>query len=166
VIREQPQSIARPPVSQAPAFVRLVDPLVRRLLGMGLPMGPNTLLTIRGRKSGLPRSAGVALVDIGGRRWVISAYGETHWVRNLRAARRAVIQMRGRAEPVQAVELTPAAAVEFFREVLQPYLRGMPLPIRAVGWLFTRDIFRDPAAAAARRPVFELKAAEPEAKPA
>jgi len=152
VMREQDQ-----PVSRAPVFVRLMDPLVRRLLRLGFPMGPNTLITVRGRKSGQARSAGVALVEIGDRRWVISAYGETHWVRNLRASHEAVIQVRGRAKPVQAVELTPAEAVAFFRDTLQPHIRSMALPLRMVSWLFTRDIFGDPAGAASRRPVFELQ---------
>jgi deazaflavin-dependent oxidoreductase (nitroreductase family) len=143
-------------IAHAPVFVRLVDPLVRRLLRIGFPMGPNTLLTVRGRKSGQPRSAGVALVEIGGRRWVISAFGETHWVRNLRAAREAVLRVHGRDEPVAAVELTPAEAADFFRDVVQPYVRSMPLPVRWVGRLFTRDIFADPVGTAARRPVFEL----------
>jgi deazaflavin-dependent oxidoreductase (nitroreductase family) len=156
MIRQQGQP--RQPLARAPAFVRLVDPLVRRLLRIGLPMGPNTLLTVRGRTSGEPRSAGVALVEIGDRRWVISAFGETHWVRNLRAAREAVIHAGDRAEPVQAVELTIAEAADFFRDVLQPYVRSMPLPVRAVGRLFTRDILADPVRTASRRPVFELTA--------
>jgi deazaflavin-dependent oxidoreductase (nitroreductase family) len=133
-----------------------MDPLVRRLLRIGFPMGPNTLLTVRGRKSGQPRSAGVALVEIGGRRWVISAYGETQWVRNLRAAHEAELLVKGRAELVQAVELTPAEAADFFRDVVQPYVQSLPLPVRWVGRLFTRDIFADPAGTAAKRPVFEL----------
>jgi deazaflavin-dependent oxidoreductase (nitroreductase family) len=119
-------------------------------------MGPNTLLTVRGRKSGQARSAGVALVEIGGRRWVISAYGETQWVRNLRAAGEGEVLVRGRHEPVQAVELTQDEAVAFFRDVLQPYARSLPWLLRPVAWLFTRDIFADPAGTAARRPVFEL----------
>jgi deazaflavin-dependent oxidoreductase (nitroreductase family) len=145
------------PMSRAPALVRLMDPLVRRLLRIGFPMGPNTLLTVRGRKSGQPRSAGVALVEIGGRRWVISAYGETHWVRNLRAAGQGELLVRGRQEPVEAAELTQDEAVAFFRDVVQPYVRRLPWPLRPVGWLFTRDIFADPAGTATKRPVFELR---------
>jgi deazaflavin-dependent oxidoreductase (nitroreductase family) len=137
-----------------------MDPLVRRLLSLGIPMGPNTLLTVRGRKSGESRSAGVALVEIGGRRWVISAYGETHWVRNLRAARQGELLVRGRQEHVRAVELTADEAVAFFRDVLQAYLRSLPWLLRPVGWLFTQDIFADPAGTAARRPVFELRPSE------
>ncbi len=144
------------PVARAPAFVRWVDPLVRRLLRIGFPMGPNTLLTVRGRTSGRPRSAGVALVKIGDRRWVISAFGETHWVRNLRAAGEALIQVHGHDEPVRAVELTQAQAVAFFTDDLRRYLDGLLLPARIASRIFTRDIFADPVRTAARRPVFEL----------
>ena len=144
-------------MSQAPALVRLMDPLVRRLLRIGFPMGPNTLITVRGRKSGEPRSAGVALMEVGDRRWVISAFGETHWVRNLRAAGEGEILIRGRQEPVRAVELTPDEAVAFFRDVVEPYRRGLPWLLRPVAWLFTRDMSTDPAGTAARRPVFELQ---------
>lgn len=44
---------------KVPWFVRLGDPLGRRLLAWGVPMGPNRLLTIQGRRSGLPRRAAV-----------------------------------------------------------------------------------------------------------
>jgi deazaflavin-dependent oxidoreductase (nitroreductase family) len=147
------------PAAWVPAFVRLVDPLVHGLLRLGVPMGPNTLITVRGRRSGEPRSAAVALVEIGDRRWVVSAYGETQWVRNLRAAGEGMIRVGGRDEPVDAMELTQAQAVEFFRDVLEPYVHAFPLPVRLVGRIFTRDIFADPVGTAARRPVFELRRA-------
>jgi deazaflavin-dependent oxidoreductase (nitroreductase family) len=143
-------------IARAPVVVRLFDPIARRLLGIGFPMGPNTLLTVRGRTSGQPRSAGVALVEIGERLWVISAFGETHWVRNLRSAQEGTIRVNGHDEPVRATELTSAEAVDFFLNVLKPHIRGMALPLRLLFSVFTREIFADPAAAAARRPVFEL----------
>src|SRR5947208_9430384 len=101
-------------MSQAPAIVRLSNPLTRRLMGLGLPMGPNVLLTVRGRTSGQLRTAPVAVVEIDRRRYVIGAYGPVHWVRNLRAAGEADIRLRGRSVHVRARELDHAAAVEFF----------------------------------------------------
>ena len=59
-----------PLMTTAPAFVRASNPLSRRLLQLGTPMGPNVLLTVRGRTSGLPRSAAVAVVESEGRRYV------------------------------------------------------------------------------------------------
>jgi len=57
--------------SSAPAFVRVSNPLSRRLLRIGTPMGPNVLLTVQGRTSGQPRSAAVAVLESEGRRYVM-----------------------------------------------------------------------------------------------
>ena len=144
-------AIARPP-----AFVRLVDPLVRRLLALGLPMGPNTLLTVRGRKSGQPRSAGVAVVEIGTRRWVTAAYGQVQWVKNLRAAGEAEIRIGRQMQHVRAVALTVDEAAAFYRDSLRPYIRSLSLPARLASSVFARDALTDPDGAALRHPVFEL----------
>jgi deazaflavin-dependent oxidoreductase (nitroreductase family) len=146
-----PSSVVRPPW-----IVRLVDPLVRRLLGAGFWMGPNTLLTVRGRKSGEPRSAGVAIVEFGGRRWITAAYGEVQWVRNLRAAGHGEIRAGGRSEGVRARELTSAEAAAFYRDTLRGYYERLPLPGKWAAALFVGDALRDPEAAALTHPVFEL----------
>jgi deazaflavin-dependent oxidoreductase (nitroreductase family) len=135
-----------------------MDPVARRLLRVGVPMGPNALITVNGRRSGEPRSAGVALMEIGGQRWVVSAYGETNWVRNLRSARQARLTVRGQAEEVAARELSLPEAEAFFREGLIPYFAALPLPVRLLSRIFVGEIMRDPTAAARRRPVFELAA--------
>jgi deazaflavin-dependent oxidoreductase (nitroreductase family) len=147
-------------MTQVPALVRYSNPLTRWLLRRGLPMGPNGLLTVRGRSSGQPRTAPVAVAEIDGRRYVIGAYGEAHWVRNLRAAGEGEIRLHGRTEQVAATELAPEAAMKFFGETLPGYIRRLPWFGRA----FVRVLFRlaapeinaDPARAAATRPVFEL----------
>jgi deazaflavin-dependent oxidoreductase (nitroreductase family) len=148
------------PLSHAPAFIRLSNPVTRQLLRIGLPMGPNVLLTVRGRTTGEPRTAPVAIAEIGGRRWIVGAYGEVHWVRNLRAAGEAEIVVHGRTEHVRALELDRPAATAFFRDTLSGYVRGLPWFGRVfVGALFrlvAPDLLTDPARAAATRPVFEL----------
>ena len=83
----------------------------------GVPLGFNGLLTIRGRKSGLPRTTPMAIIEVDGRRWVWAPWGEVNWVRNLRAAGRATITIRGRKEAVRATELDPAQRVAFFRDI-------------------------------------------------
>ena len=65
----------------------------------------NGLITIRGRKSGQPRTTPVAIIDVDGRRWIWAPWGEVNWVRNLRAAGRATITVRRRDEEVRATEL-------------------------------------------------------------
>src|SRR5438128_10046964 len=100
--------------AHVPLFVSIFNPIARRLLRIGGPLGPNALLTVRGRKSGQPRTTPVALVEVGGRRWIIGTFGEVNWVRNLRAARQAELKVRKRTEDVRAVELSQEEATEFF----------------------------------------------------
>lgn len=147
-------------MTTAPAFVRAANPLTCSLLRLGAPMGPNVLLTVRGRTSGMPRTAPVAIAELDGRRWIIGAYGEVHWVRNLRAAGEAEIRVHGRTVHVRATELDRAAATAFSRETLPGYVARLPW----FGRLFARILFQlagpevltDPEKAAATRPVFEL----------
>lgn len=147
-----PQSAtARPPW-----VVRTFDPVMRGLLQRGLRMGPNTTLTVMGRKSGEPRTAAVAVLEVDGRRWILGAYGEVNWVRNLRAARRGSLRVDGRDLPVGARELTRAEAEAFFRDELRTYVDRLPWLWRQVAAVFGREPLRNPAKAAERHPVFEL----------
>ena len=148
-------------LDRAPGFVRLPGTLVEWLLRHGAPLGPNRLLTIRGRTSGEPRTAPIAVTEVDGRRYVIGAYGDVNWTRNLRAAGEADISDHGATVHVRAIELDPAAAEEFFRVTLPGYVRRFPWLGRAFARVLfgavAPEILSDPAKAAATRPVFELK---------
>ena len=102
---------------QIPGYVAVFNPIARRVLKAGALMGPNALITVRGRKSGLPRTTPVALVEIDGRRWVIGTFGDTNWVRNLRAAGEATVSVGRRREEVKAAELVGEDRISFFRDV-------------------------------------------------
>jgi deazaflavin-dependent oxidoreductase (nitroreductase family) len=143
------------PHGRAPWHVRLFSPILKFLLTAGIPLGPNGLVTIRGRKSGMPRTAAVAIVEVSGRRWIWAPWGEVHWVRNLRAAGRATISKRGRKEDVGATELDPTQRVEFFRDILGPYARNVPFGVALVRIVDGVDL-KHPQDAAKGRPVFEL----------
>jgi len=146
--------------SRPPFFVSLFNPLARRLLRGGLPMGPNALLTVRGRTSGQDRTTPVAVVSIDGRRWVIATFGDTNWARNLRAAGRATVTINRRAEPVGARELSTTEAETFYRDTLTPFVSGIPLGLGRFmlgSLLGAAEMFTDPHAAAAHHPVFELR---------
>ncbi len=147
---------ARATPARIPGFVGFFDPLARRLLRIGVPLGPNALLTVSGRKSGQPRTTAVALIEIDGRRWLCGTFGETNWVRNLRAAGQGTLTTGGRREEVKATELSVPEGAIFFAEVLGPYVLGLPIGRWLIGRLGARDVLDDPQAAAARRPVFEL----------
>src|ERR1700737_3943850 len=149
------KSPARPPF-----FVGVFNPLARRLLRGGIPMGPNALLTVRGRTSGVDRSTPVALVSIGGPRWVIATFGDTNWARNLRAAGKATVTVNRRAEPVAARELSTTEAAAFYGDLLAPFVNRIPLGLGRFllgSVLGASEMLTDPKAAAVRYPVFELR---------
>jgi deazaflavin-dependent oxidoreductase (nitroreductase family) len=146
-------------MDRAPRFIGLFNPIVQRILKTRALLGPNALITIRGRKTGVPRTTPVALVEIGGRRWVIGTFGETNWVRNLRAAGEATLTVGRRREDVRALELDVPARAAFFRDVIGPYVRGLRVGGLLLKVLGATEILDDPAAAAEHRPVFELKTA-------
>ena len=145
--------------TRVPSWVPFFNYIAKPLLAAGVPMGPDVLITVRGRKSGLLRTTPVTIAENSGRRGVISPFGEVNWVRNLRAAGRATITVGRRREEVTAIELGPAEAAEFIREVLAPHARRSRL-----GSWFVRSVDRididQPEEAAEGRPVFELYPAE------
>lgn len=143
--------------ARVPRFVPLFNPIASRLLRVGRLLGPNALLTVRGRRSGQPRTTPVALVEAGGRRYVVGTFGDVNWVRNLRVAGEATLTVGRRAEHVRAVELDRAEGAAFFADVLAPYAGRMRLARWLLGSVLgSRDILDDPRGAAERRPVFEL----------
>jgi deazaflavin-dependent oxidoreductase (nitroreductase family) len=144
--------------SRVPFFVPIFNPISRRLMRLGVPLGPNALLSVRGRKSGLVRTTPVAAVKLGGRRWIIGTFGEVNWVRNLRGAGEGVISVGRRKESVRAIELNRSETDSFFTEVLGPYVKRMRLGAWLLGSVLNaRDILEDPHGAAERYPVFELR---------
>src|SRR5713226_10655233 len=92
--------------ARVPKLVGVFNPIAGRMLGAGLPLGPNALITIRGRKSGEPRTTPIALIEIEGRRWVSSPFGDVNWVRNLRASGEATLTVGRTQHAVTAVELS------------------------------------------------------------
>ena len=149
------EEVAMTQRTRVPRRVRFFSPILKFLLVAGMPMGPNGLVTIRGRKSGLPRTTPLAIIEVGGRRWVWAPWGEVQWVRNLRAAGRATIAVRGRKEEVSATELDATQRVEFFRDVLGPLARSIPFGVWFIRTVDGVDLDRPLEAAEGRR-VFEL----------
>jgi deazaflavin-dependent oxidoreductase (nitroreductase family) len=146
-------------VAAAPRWVAMFNPLARLMLRAGIPLGPNGILTVPGRKSGVPRSNPVAIIEIDGRRWIWAPWGEVHWVRNLRAAGRATVTKHGRSADVRAIELERAERVRFFRDELGRLARSIPGGVWFIRTVDGVDL-NAPEAAAVGRPVFELVAAD------
>ena len=139
-----------------PLQVALFSPILKWLLKAGIPLGFNRLVTIRGRKSGLPRTAALAVIEVSGRRWVWAPWGEVQWVRNLRAAGRATVTSHGKAEELQATELDPRQRIGFFRDVLGPLARRIPFGVTFI-WVVDGVDLNRPVEAADGRRVFELQ---------
>jgi deazaflavin-dependent oxidoreductase (nitroreductase family) len=144
---------------RVPSLIPILNPLIRRLLGAGLPFGPNVLLTVRGRTSGVPHTFPVAIVELDGRRYVQSPFGEVNWVRNLRAAGQAVVTKGKTREEVDAVEVPPEVGGPVLRDALAPYLRSRVLAA-VLGRFFAfrpDSTLEDYVAEAGRHPMFELR---------
>jgi deazaflavin-dependent oxidoreductase (nitroreductase family) len=145
-------------VDRAPRMIRLLSPFAAAMLKMGVPLATNVLVTVPGRVSGQPRTAPLAIIEVDGRRWVWSPFGDVNWVRNLRAAGRATITVQRHSEEVVATELSPAEGVAFFRDILAPYARSLRGGMTFVRVVDGVDLNR-PVEEAEGRPVFEIRPA-------
>jgi len=145
-----------------PKWVPVFNAVAKPLLEWGVPMGPDVLLTVRGRRTGLPRTTPVTICEYGGRRGFISPFGETDWARNLRAAGRGTIRCGRRSEEVRAVELDREEAVRFITEVISPIAA-----VNRIGDWFVRNFDKidldHPEEAVVGKPVFEVFPIKPSA---
>jgi deazaflavin-dependent oxidoreductase (nitroreductase family) len=110
--------------SQVPRFVLWGNKVTTALLRSGVNLNgpgkaPMYLLTVRGRKSGLPRTTPIAVLKQDGNNYVLTPYGVVDWVRNLRAAGEAVLTRGRREEKIRAVELTNEEASQVLRKFMQ-----------------------------------------------
>jgi deazaflavin-dependent oxidoreductase (nitroreductase family) len=143
--------------------LRIANRIMTALIKLGVPVRgsgvPTALLTVAGRKSGLPRSTPIALLpdDDGWR--LMAPYGVVDWVRNLRAAGSASLTWRGRTFPVSAQELSPAEGAPVLRDAvasLSPMLRRRFAPYFDTA---LEAPLADWETEASRHPVFRLRAA-------
>jgi hypothetical protein len=81
--------------------MRFFNRMMVRLMRWGVPFPKYSLLTVRGRKSGEPFSLPVIVVEKGGKRWLVSPYGEVNWVKNARVAGEVKLLRRGKEETVR-----------------------------------------------------------------
>src|SRR5690348_14341562 len=86
-------------------FDRVGDAFFMTLLRAGVKIGSMSLLTVRGRKSGLPHTVPVLLVEQDGRRFLVAPYGVVQWVRNVRAAGTATLTRGRRSETISMTVL-------------------------------------------------------------
>lgn len=118
--------------SPVPRYVRMANVLTTTLVRAGVKLAgfgkyPMYLLTVRGRKSGQPRTVPIVIVEQDGKRYLFAPYGVVDWVRNLRAAGEAILTRGRRSETVNAIELPPREAALVLREDIKggnPFARN------------------------------------------
>jgi deazaflavin-dependent oxidoreductase (nitroreductase family) len=128
---------------------RLGDRIARIMVRLDLPPRSTHLLTVVGRTTGRPRTIPLSVVVDGERRWLVSMYGESAWVKNARAVGRVILTRGRRSREYDVTEVTPPDRVP----VLRSYARIEPLGRRRIG--LERDSTDEEIRAVAPRvPVF------------
>jgi deazaflavin-dependent oxidoreductase (nitroreductase family) len=102
---------------------RLVNPLIATLTKLGLSVRGSHILAVRGRKTGKRQEVPVNPVEVDGVRYLVAPRGDTHWVRNLRAAGEAELRVGQRREPIQAREIANASKPPVLRAYLRRWKR-------------------------------------------
>jgi len=114
-----------------PALTRHVaNPVARWLGARGV-----TTLTVAGRRTGDPRRVPVIPVELGGSRYLVCPYGESDWVRNLRAAGEGELSSKRHTEAFVAREVPVGQRADIiarYREVagasVRPCFEKLPDP--------------------------------------
>ncbi|MGC4189889.1 MAG: nitroreductase family deazaflavin-dependent oxidoreductase [Thermomicrobiales bacterium] len=122
-----------------PRYVKLANIMTRNLIRAGIPLNgpgasPMYLLTVRGRKSGEPRTTPIATIEQEGTRYLMTPYGAVDWVRNLRAAGEGTLTRGRRTERFSAHELTPdegGMVIRRFAATDNPIARFFEIPADA-----------------------------------
>jgi deazaflavin-dependent oxidoreductase (nitroreductase family) len=102
---------------------KIVDWFVQWLIRLDLAPEYYYLLTVPGRKTGLPRTKPVALVEERGQKWLVAPYGEVNWVLNARAAGKVIITRGGYSEEFSISELK----LKERASVLKQYITLFPI---------------------------------------
>ena len=103
-------------------------------------------LTVKGRTSGKPLSVPLTPIEVDGKLYLVSARGETDWVRNLRMVGEGELKHKRETFHFSATELTGdelARIVEEYREqlgkVVANYFRQLPDPSDHPTFLVTKQ---------------------------
>ncbi|MFE3824898.1 nitroreductase family deazaflavin-dependent oxidoreductase [Streptomyces sp. NPDC059092] len=140
--------------ASVPPRQRARNRIIILLQRMGLSFGPMHLLTVQGRRSGLPRTTPVAPVVVDGTCYILQAYPESDWVKNARAAGHGVLVRGRRARQVELVELPEEERGRVLREFPVQNPRGVGAFVR--NGLVDSGSPEHFEAAAARCPVFRV----------
>lgn len=95
----------KPVVSAQPSRSRFIA-LSRRFLGpIWVRVGLTAVLNVPSGRTGTPQRLSLFPVEVDRTTYLLSQYGVSAWVRNLRAAGRGELRRKGRTETFKAVEV-------------------------------------------------------------
>jgi deazaflavin-dependent oxidoreductase (nitroreductase family) len=133
----------RPQVVNAALSPTRAVAILRRVAGpIFIRIGVIGVLNVAGRRTGRPLQVALMPVEVDGAKYLVSFGGVTDWVRNLRAAGRAELRRKGRAEAFTAIEVDGNER----ERVIAVYLARLG-PIKREFDPFKRDFDRLPSAA-------------------
>jgi deazaflavin-dependent oxidoreductase (nitroreductase family) len=139
-----------------PAWLKAMNKAVMAVQNLGIATGPVRVLTVPGRKSGVPRSTPATPFTLADNLYVVAGYPRADWVLNARAAGTGTVTRGRKSERVSFVELPADQA--------RPVLRAFPDKVpRGVGFFKRAGLVRDGTAdefeaLAGRCAVFRLEA--------
>ncbi len=146
------------PLPHLPFYIPVFNHVIRAFLRIGVPMGPVTLLTVRGRKTGKPRRNPVGLFKHDGQHYLFSTFGDVNWVRNVRSAKQVTIRRRWHNVTVVPIELSLEDSARVLKETIAPAFEGLGGKMFREHFPLKRDSpFREFMEEAKRHPVFELR---------
>ena len=130
-------------------FNRAIAFLTRR----GVSVLGSRVLAVKGRSSGEWRTTPVNLLELDGRRYLVSPRGEGQWVRNLRHVGTGELRVGKKVEPFRGRELPDDEKVAVLRAYLKRWKIEVGVFFDGVGPDSTDDELR---AIAPRHPAFEV----------
>lgn len=100
---------------------RVMNPIVTRLVRIGVSVRGARQLQVRGRTSGEWRTVPVNLLELDGVSYLVAPRGNTNWVRNLRAAGIGRLRSGRRVDEFAAIEIDDADKAPILRAYLQAW---------------------------------------------
>jgi deazaflavin-dependent oxidoreductase (nitroreductase family) len=119
-----------------PRYLKPMNRVVRALQKLGIPTGPAMVLTVPGRKSGLPRSTPMTPFTYRGNMYTVAGYPGADWAANARAASTGTLSRGRKSRQINIVELDT--------EQSRPVLREFPAQVPVgVGFAKRSGLVRD-----------------------
>ncbi len=119
----------------------------------GVSVLGSRVLAVKGRSSGEWRTTPVNLLELDGRRYLVSPRGEGQWVRNLRHAGTGELRVGKKVEPFRGRELSDDEKVAVLRAYLKRWKVEVGVFFGGVGPDSSDDELR---AIGPRHPAFEV----------